>query len=35
LDPPGGRVKIMADGNFLAKYLKNDVEYEFDIKKNI
>jgi hypothetical protein len=32
LDPPGGRVNIMADGSFLATYLKKGVDYEFDIK---
>jgi hypothetical protein len=35
LDPSGGRVNIMADGNFLATYLKIGVDYEFDIKNNI
>jgi hypothetical protein len=33
--PPGGRVNIMADGNFSSTNLKNDLEYEFDIKNNI
>jgi hypothetical protein len=30
--PPGGRVNIMADGNFLASYLKIGVDNEFDIE---
>jgi hypothetical protein len=33
--PPGGRVNIMADGNFLATYLKIGLDYEFNIKNNI
>jgi hypothetical protein len=32
LEPPGGRVNIMADCNFLATYLKKGVDYEFDIE---
>jgi hypothetical protein len=32
LYPPGGRVNIMADANFLATYLKIGVDYEFDIE---
>jgi hypothetical protein len=27
IGPPGGRVNIMADGNFLATYLKMGVDY--------
>jgi hypothetical protein len=32
LDPPGGRVNIMTDANFMATYLKIGLDYEFDIK---
>jgi hypothetical protein len=35
LDPSGGRVNIMADGNFLSTYLEIGVDYEFDVKNNI
>jgi hypothetical protein len=35
LDPPGGRVNIMADTNFFANYFKIGVDYEFDITNNI
>jgi hypothetical protein len=29
---PGGKVNILADGNFKATFLKIGVDYEFDIK---
>jgi hypothetical protein len=32
LDPPCGRVNILADGNLLATYLKIGLDYEFDVK---